>query len=360
MALTEFNTMRNSKFLLTFFFLIWLSASACAQNQNQTPAPKTTASPDAADELRAKNIADPNKFALVISGAGGEEEYIKKFDVWANDLRSALVSRLGFAVENVTTLTEKNEQAKATAVEVRKAFTMLKSNCKPDHIVFIFFIGHGSAEGSVAKFNLLGPDIGAAEFGTLIKSLPAKRVVVVNMSSSSGDFIKSLTAPGHVTITATRSGQENNATHFPEYFIAALKGDGKKWEADADQNQRLSVLEAFEYANKLTEKFFKEQNRLQTEHAMLDDNGDGKGSEKIELGDGSLAKNTYFDSMLYQLAGGDAELQKLFADRIKLETDVEVLKARKAEMKPEDYENELEKLLLQMAELNEKIKARQK
>lgn len=359
-VLTQSNIMRNSKFLLTIFFLIWLSASACAQNTSQTPAPKTTASPDATDELRAKNVADPNKFALIISGAGGEEEYIKKFDVWANDLRTALVSRLGFAAENVTTLTEKNEQAKATAAEVTKAFAALKSNCKPDHTVFIFFIGHGSVDNGAAKFLLVGRDLAATEYGTLIKSLPAKRVVVVNMASSSGDFIKPLTAPGHVTITATRSGQENNATHFPEYFIAALKGDGKKWEADADQNQRLSVLEAFDYANKLTEKFFKEQNRLQTEHALLDDNGDGKGSEKIDQGDGSLAKNTFFDSMLYQLAGGDAELQKLFADRIKLETEIEILKARKAEMKIEDYENELEKLLLQMAELNEKIKARQK
>ena len=93
---------------------------------------------------------------------------------------------------------------------------------------------------------------------------------------------------------------------------------------------------------------------------MLDDNGDGKGSEKPGEGEGTLAKLTYFDSLLYQLAGGDVELQNFYADRIRLEGEVEQLKTRKASLKLEEYELELEKLLIQLAELNEKIKAKQK
>ena len=45
---------------------------------------------------------------------------------------------------------------------------------------------------------------------------------------------------------------------------------------------------------------------------------------------------------------------------MRLEREVEELKLRKAQLKPEDYEDELEKLLIQLAELNEKIKAKQK
>ena len=74
----------------------------------------------------------------------------------------------------------------------------------------------------------------------------------------------------------------------------------------------------------------------------------------------NVSLHHYFDSLLYQLAGGDAEMQKVYADRIRLENEVEQLKARKAQMKPEEYENELEKLLLQLADINEKIKAKQK
>ena len=330
-----------------------LLSSACAQTakapvqaqaataQTSTPAPKS--------------IPDPSKFALIIAGIGGEEEFVGKFAKWSGELKTTLLDKLGFAQENLLFLSESSEP-KATAAEVRKAFATLRSNCKPDHTVFIFMIGHGSFDGKEAKFNLMGPDINANEYASLIKALPARQVVVINTSSASGEFIKPLTAPGHVTVTATRSGQETNATHFAEYFVKAL---GNK-EADADQNQRISVLEAFNYTTLQLEKFYKEQNRLVTEHALLDDNGDGKGSEKPGEADGSLSKNTYFDSLFYQLAGGDVELQKTYAEKMRLEKEVEILKARKASMQEEEYENELEKLLLQLAELNEKIKAKQK
>lgn len=333
-----------------------LPASACAQAVKTSQATATPTDQASSTSQLPKSTPDPSKYALIISGVSGEEEYAKKFATWSTDLRNALINKLGFAAENVTLLTESNEQSKATAAEVRKVFTTLRSNCKPDHTVFIFMIGHGTSDGKEAKFNLVGPDITATEYAALTKALPAKRVVVVNMASASGDFIKPLSMPGHITITATRSGQETNATHFAEYFIAALTAK----DSDADQNQRISVLEAFDYAKAQLERFYKEQNRLVTEHALIDDNGDGKGSEKTDQGDGGLAKITYFDSLLYQLAGGDVELQKYYGDRIRLETEVEQLKARKSQMKPEDYENELEKLLLQLAELNEKIKGKQK
>lgn len=328
-----------------------LLTSACAQTA-KAPAQAQAAIPQSPTP---KSIPDPSKFALIIAGIGGEEEFVGKFAKWSGELKTTLLDKLGFAQENLLFLSESSEP-KATAAEVRKAFATLRSNCKPDHTVFIFLIGHGSFDGKEAKFNLVGPDINANEYASLIKALPARQVVVINTSSASGEFIKPLTAPGHVTVTATRSGQETNATHFAEYFVKALSNK----EADADQNQRISVLEAFNYTTLQLEKFYKEQNRLVTEHALLDDNGDGKGSEKPGEADGGLAKNTYFDSLFYQLAGGDVELQKTYAEKMRLEKEVEILKARKTSMKEEEYENELEKLLLQLAELNEKIKAKQK
>ena len=53
---------------------------------------------------------------------------------------------------------------------------------------------------------------------------PARRVVVVNMASASGEFVKALAGRGRVVVTATRSGQEQNAPRFAEHFIAALDG----------------------------------------------------------------------------------------------------------------------------------------
>src|SRR5262249_6131545 len=146
------------------------------------------------------------------------------------------------------------------------------------------------------------------------------------------------------------------ATHFPEFFIAALGNP----EADADKNGRVSVLEAFNYASKLTADFYEKKGRLATEHSLLDDNGDGVGHPRGEDGDGALAKTTYFDSLPQQQAGGDPELAKLFSERLRLEGEIEQLKARKTQFKEDEYEDALEKLLIDLARLNQNIKAKQK
>ncbi len=50
----------------------------------------------------------------------------------------------------------------------------------------------------------------------------------------------------------------------------------------------------------------------------------------------------------------------MIAQRQKLEEDIEKLKARKGDMKPEEYDAELERLLVELAKVNQEIKARQK
>jgi len=331
-----------------------LAVSACAQDVEQEPPKKEPARKAPAE----RPPADPNKHAVIISGLSGEEAYAKQFDKWVADLHSALIERLAFAEDHVQILTEKpaGTAMRSTAEEVRKAFATLRTVVKPEHTVFIFFIGHGSFDGKQAKFMLPGPDLAAADYAALINNLPTHHVIIINMASASGEFIKPLSANGHIVITATRSGQEQNATRFAEHFIAAFTNP----DADADKNGRISVLEAFNYATKLTAEWYEKEGRLATEHALLDDNGDGVGHPKAEAGDGVLAKTTYFDSLSEQQAAGNVELAKLIAERTRLEREVEQLKARKEQMKAEEYEAALEKLLVELATVSQTIKAKQK
>src|SRR5262249_25006013 len=141
-----------------------------------------------------------------------------------------------------------------------------------------------------------------------------------------------------------------------EHFVAGLAG----MTADADKNGRLSVFEAFNYATTVTANWYKEKNRLATEHALIDDNGDGVGHEDASNGDGNLARVVYLDSKSLVEAGNDAELNRLIGERQRLEEEVEKLKLRKDQIKPEEYEGELEKLLVDLAKVNQAIKARQK
>lgn len=326
---------------------------------------------DAQPASEAKRAAvDPNKFAIVIAGAGGEPAYTKKFTAQAHEIFGALTEKLGFEAKNVYVLTEhlggspENQSPDAalpraqrsTAEEARKAFDAIKTTAKADSLVLIFLIGHGASDAQQAKFNLVGPDLTAKDYAQMIGAFPTRRVVFINCSSSSGEFIKSLSAENRIVITATRSGNEQNATVFAEHFILGLTSS----EADSDKNTRVSVLEAFDYATKMVADWYKKENRLATEHALIDDNGDGKGNETATAGDGALAKTTYFDSKTVAQAGADAELLRLMAERERLEQEVEKLKVRKADMKEEDYERQLEELLVKLATVNQTIKARQK
>jgi hypothetical protein len=309
---------------LVFGFVFWAASVVCAQR------------------------ADPNKFAVIINGPGGEPAYAKQFEEWTRQLSGVLAERFGFDSKNVRLLSDKT----ATAEEVKKSFATLKSQLDANNVLFVFLIGHGSFDGKESKFNLVGPDLSASEYNALLSSLPTRRVVVFNMSSASGEFIKSLAAKGRIVITATRNGQETNATRFAGFFISALSAA----DADTDQDGHVSVLEAFVYASRLTGDYYKQSGRLATEHALLDDNGDGVGHEKAEAGEGLLARATYLDSLSVDEAAASAATVKLLKERTRLEGEIEQLIARKANMPEAEYEATLERLFIELAKVNRSIK----
>ncbi|HET9528407.1 MAG TPA: hypothetical protein VFO99_19685 [Pyrinomonadaceae bacterium] len=292
--------------------------------------------------------SDPNKFAVIINGAGGEPEYAKQFAEWTTQLSSVLSRRYGFDPKQVKVLSEKV----ATADEVKRTFGLLKSELDAGNILFVFFIGHGSFDGKEAKFNLVGPDLAATDYNQLLTALPTKRIVVFNMSSASGEFVKPLSAKGRIVVTATRNGQETNATRFAGFFITALNAT----DGDTDQDGHTSILEAFVYANRLTEEFYKRAGRLATEHALLDDNGDGVGREKPEAGEGLLARATYLDSLSVDEAAATAATGRLLKERARLEGEIEQHLARKAFLPEAEYEATLERLFIELAKVNRSIK----
>src|SRR6185369_8362852 len=216
----------------------------------------------------------------------------------------------------------------------------------------VFLIGHGSYDGKEAKFNLVGPDLSALEYSSLLSQLPTRRVVLFNMASASGEFVKTLSAKGRVVVTATRSGQETNATRFTGFFINALTAK----DSDTDQDGHVSVLEAFVYANRLTAEFYTRAGRLATEHALLEDNGDGVGREKAEGGEGVLARAIYLDSLSVEQAAANATTLKLEKERMRLEGEIEQLIGRKTNMPQGEYEANLEKLFIELAKVNRSIK----
>lgn len=298
--------------------------------------------------LSVAQKTDPNKFAVIINGPGGEPAYAKQFTEWTTGLNSILSQRYGFNPNQIKVLSDKV----ATAEEVKRTFASLKSELDANNVLFVFLIGHGSFDGKEAKFNLVGPDLAASDYNQLLTALPTKRIILFNMSSASGEFVKSLSAKGRIIVTATRNGQETNATRFAGFFITALTAT----DGDTDQDGHTSVLEAFVYANRLTEEFYKRAGRLATEHALLDDNGDGVGREKPEAGEGLLARATYLDSLSVDEAAATAATGKLLKERSRIEGEIEQHIARKAFLPEAEYEATLERLFIELAKVNRSIK----
>jgi hypothetical protein len=326
-------------------------------------------------EARRKAPSDPDRFAVIISGVGGEDAYTKRFTGQALELYQILTTRFGFIENNVTVLTENGAPgpengpleldkavvtppvvARSDAGEVRKAFARIKAQARPETLVLVILIGHGSFDGQVAKFNLVGPDLAAKDYAALVGSLASRHVVFINCSSSSGEFIKPLSEDGRIIITATRSGNEQNITTFTDSLIAALTDPA----ADTDKNGRLSLLEVFNYTSNKIGEYYKEKNLLATEHALIDDNGDGVGHESGAAGDGAIAALTFLDPRPAARTAANPELGRLLDQRQHLEDQIGKLKTRKADMKPDEYDAELERLLVELAKVNQAIKGHQK
>jgi hypothetical protein len=190
--------------------------------------------------------------------------------------------------------------------------------------------------------------MGPADFNALLRKLPTRNVVLVNAASSSGPWVEELSAPGRTIITATRSGAEQFTTLFGGYFVEAFSTAS----ADADKNQRLSMLEAFQYARTEVARAYEREGLLATEHAMLDDNGDKKGSQEPAANgaDGKLAAAMALGSPAdVAPLPADPKLRALHLERRDLERRVEALRLLKDSMPAAKYTSELETLVTELA-----------
>jgi len=92
----------------------------------------------------------------------------------------------------------------------------------------------------------------------------------------------------------------------------------------------------------------------------MDDDGDGVGREAGGEGkDGSAASRLYFDPEVAGAAPTDEALLQLLQRRATLQIDAEDLKQRRQLMTPDEYQQEFEKLMLDLARVSRDIRRRQ-
>ncbi|OLE86691.1 MAG: hypothetical protein AUG08_13975 [Acidobacteria bacterium 13_1_20CM_2_55_15] len=284
--------------------------------------------------------------ALIVRGVAGSPEHETKFDKWTEGTQKALVEKFGFSSDRVIVLSDK----KSAQAEIQKAFATLKQQLKPADTFFLFFIGHGSGDDGVYKFNISGPDYTADDYNKLLSTLPVGRIVIVLGTPASGAAIEKFAGKNRVIITATRSGQEGNDIVFYDYFLEALESPA----ADEDKDQKISVWEAFKYAVAGTERFYKEEGRLATEHPQISDNGTektGVTTKEVPL----VARATSFQ-VDRPIVSSDPKLQALLNQRKEIEQKIEDLRINKNTIPEVEYDKQMESLLVQLALKNQEIR----
>ena len=284
----------------------------------------------------------------VIVGLSGDPEHGELFQKWGSALVDAATTRYGIPRDRIVHLVEEGDTARSTKEGISKAVDGIAARAAADDVVFIVLIGHGTFDGRVAKFNLPGPDMAAADFAPLLKRLEPRRVVLVNTASASGPFIEALSGPGRTIVTATRSGAERFATLFGGFFVEALTTD----EGDADKNGKVSVLEAFNHARGAVAAAYEREGIMLTEHALLDDTGDREGTA-TPAADGKEGRVAALLSLgtttVSATPPADPRLRALHDERRALERRVESLRLLKDSMEPQRYAAELEKALTALA-----------
>jgi hypothetical protein len=277
--------------------------------------------------------ASAANFFLTVAGLGGEPDYEQRFTMLATDVDKIL--RTGPQTDK-TVVTLKG--AEATKVKVEAALNQFAAQAKPADALVLMMIGHGTFDGTEYKFNLPGPDISGTELVALLNKNPAGRQLVVDMTSASGGAAAAFKRENRTVITATRSGMEKNATVFGRFWVEAMRDAS----ADVDKNEIVSALEAFQFAEKKTADFYKEQKRLATEHPQLDDQQRASAFAFLRYGSASAVIT-------------DPGKKALIAKKEELDNKIDALKYQKSLMAPDEYRKQLTALLIELAKAQEAI-----
>ncbi len=300
----------------------------------------------------ATTNANDQATVVVVVGAAGEGEFGKSFAAWAENWRKAAAAGgAKFVSIGLTPPDGTNDLA-----YFRQALEAEPKDSAAE--LWLVLIGHGTFDGKDAKFNLRGPDFSASDLAGWLKDFH-RPLAVIDTSSASAPFLTKLSAPGRVVVTATRSGNEVNYARLGQYFSEAIANP----EADLDKDGQTSLLEAFLSASRQVADFYKAEGRLATEHALLDDNGDGLGTpadwfrgvratKKAQNGasvDGLRAQQ-------FCLVRSPEEQRipvQVRARRDELELKVANLRDKKTNLQEDEYYRQLEVLLVELAKLNE-------
>jgi len=228
--------------------------------------------------------------ALVLCGLTGDAAHRTLFASTIEQLHRGLTSHHDFSPENVTILWSEPKtnqdgpaiaasRAAATREEIAVATAELQKTLQPDDALWVFAFGHAHYDGRNSWLNLPGRDVSDSELGALFAKVHCQEQLFFLTTAASGFFVKPLSQSGRIVIAATEADRELNETIFPHKLAIALAQAPPFLEFDLDDDGRLSLLDLYLWVTRETAQEYASNMLVATEHARIDDNGDGRGTE---------------------------------------------------------------------------------
>lgn len=275
---------------------------------------------------------------VVIAGVSGEARIGTEWHGMAMALATAATQKFGIPAARVVVLEQDSTrdaprvQGRSSKATIDRVLGNLARTLTATDRLVVILMAHGSALGTETRVNLPGPDMTPADFARLLAPATAPTIAFIHTGSASGEFAAALAGPRRIVITATKSAKEQNETIFPGPFVRALTTD----TGDTDKDGRVSLLEAFTYAQLEVEQVFAKGSLLPTEHPVLSDGADGGRARTFFL---AAAGGS----------GAPASAAALQA-RAEVQSRIDALRARRSTMSEDTYLNALEPLIVELAE----------
>lgn len=227
----------------------------------------------------AEKSQSPNEkrdtYVLIVSGISKDPNDLSAKNRVATDLQRFFLTQAKVKPERLCLLVGNNSGMPesprvSTADNVKEALIAFAAKIRPTDRFIFYYVGQANTVTGELRLNLPGEDITHQHLGDWIDGIKASSMLIVLDCPGASLAIKTMTGKGRVVVCGCTENQ-HYSTKFGEFFAPALSGT----DTDSNGDGRISVLEAFTFASKQLEQWYRQRTLLKTETPVLEDNADG-------------------------------------------------------------------------------------
>ena len=214
-------------------------------------------------------------YVLIVSGINKNSKERPAKDRAVMGLRRFILDNANVESDRLSVLVDRESSLRkdlivSTAENLKKQIDRLSAEVNTGDRFIFYYMGQANIVSDTLRLNLPGPDITHKQLAEWLNGINASSMLIVLDCPGAGLAVPDVTGPDRIIIGACTADQ-HYSTQFSEYFVPALLDEA----SDTNEDGRISLLEAFTFASRSVDDFYRRQALLTTETPVLEDNADG-------------------------------------------------------------------------------------